>query len=83
MMGKKVRIEGSDLTLILTVDGREHPIPVTDLELVAAPEQPGVVLFGKTRPEGNPMAVYVDHNGEKCDENTVRYIAAKTDGFDA
>ena len=50
-------------------------IEADEIEVEAAPEQPGVILLAYTK-EG-VAAVYVDGKGEECDETTVRYVIEK------
>lgn len=66
------RIEGDNLCIIL--DGNE--IWAKDwIEVESAPEQPGVVLYTK-----DGICVYLDRNGEPCDETTVRHAVLKGTG---
>lgn len=65
------RIEGS----ILSVIAGDTRLQADKIEVEAAPEQPGTVI---TLYCGDDItAVYVDRDGEPCDETTVRFIHEK------
>jgi hypothetical protein len=43
----------------------------------AAPAQPGTTLVGYCGKTGETIRVYIDKDGEACDESTVRFLLTR------
>ena len=69
-------IEGENLHIV--VGGNR--LPADRIEVEAAPDQPGTLLFAY-RKNGVVDCIYVDKDEELCDTPTVKYFAKKADRY--
>lgn len=69
-------IEGENLHIVVL----GNRIPADRIEIEAAPDQPGTLLFVHYK-NGTVTCVYVDKDGEPCDTPTVKYFVKKADRY--